>query len=147
MIWPAIRRILGVALGFAIGVATATITLFFLGSRWAAGEVSTYAPETADEVTHLLNEWLGIMAFFMTVAPLMTLLPALAVVVVGEIARLRSLLYYVLGGGAAAVLMPIIMAPSDVAASPTYSAQYFAIIATAGFAGGLVYWLVSGRNA
>jgi hypothetical protein len=144
---PAIRRILGVIAGFLLAVLGAAVTLFMLGARWAAGEATAYTPGNADEVSHMINEWLGVVAFFLTVAPLMTLLPALAVVAVGEIARVRSVLYYILGGGVAAAIMPLIMAPPEVAASPSYSAQYFAIIATAGFAGGFIYWLISGRNA
>jgi hypothetical protein len=147
MILPTIRRILAVAGGFLLGVIAAAITLFTIGAHWAAGEATAYAPSNADEISQTLNEWLGVMAFFLTVAPLMTLLPALAVIAAGEIARVRSVLYYILGGGIAAAIMPLLMAPPEFAASPTYSAQYFAIIATAGFAGGFVYWLISGRNA
>jgi hypothetical protein len=144
---PAVWRILSVLFGFALAVLGATITMLLLGAHWAANEATAYTPEGADDVSRMLNEWLGVVAFFLTVAPLMTLLPALAVVVAGEIAKVRSVLYYVLGGGIAAAIMPVIMAPPDMAASPTYSAQYFAIIATAGFAGGFIYWLISGRNA
>lgn len=144
---PAIWRVLSVLFGFALATLGATITLVMLGAHWAANEATAYTPESADEVSRVMNEWLGIMAFFITVAPLMTLLPALAVVAAGEIAKVRSVLYYVLGGGIAAAIMPLLMAPAEMAASPTYSAQYFAIIATAGFAGGFIYWLISGRNA
>ncbi len=87
------------------------------------------------------------VAFFFTVAPLLTLLPALAVAIIGEVARIRSFLYYLLAGGAAAALMPLISGPPEGVESATYSAHYFAIIATAGFAGGFVYWLIAGRNA
>jgi hypothetical protein len=147
MIWSMLRRVAAVLFGFILAVIGATVTLFMLGAHWAAGEVTAYAPDNADEISQTLNEWLGVVAFFLTVAPVMTLLPALAVVAAGEIARVRSVLYYILGGGIAAAVMPVIMAPPEVAASPSYSAQYFAIIATAGFVGGLVYWLVTGRNA
>jgi hypothetical protein len=37
--------------------------------------------------------------------------------------------------------------PAEAMENVTYSSEYFAIIATAGFAGGFVYWLIAGRNA
>lgn len=147
MIWPAIRRIMATIFGFILAAIASAIILFILGARWAAGEATAFAPETADDMSRALNEGLGVIAFFLNVAPVLTLLPAVAAVVVGEVARIQSILYYVLAGGAAAALMPLIAAIPEAAAGPAYSAQYFTIIATAGFAGGFVYWLIAGRNA
>jgi hypothetical protein len=147
MIWPAIRRVLAVIFGFIFAVITSMVTLFVLGARWAAGEATAFAPQNADEMSRTLNEGLGVVAFLFTVAPLLTLLPAVAAAATGEVARIRSLLYYVMAGGAAAAIMPFLTAPSEAMENITYSAQYFAIIATAGFVGGFVYWLIAGRNA
>jgi hypothetical protein len=147
VIWPAIRRILATAFGFVLGVIAGAITLFALGARWAAGEATAFTPENADDVSRALNEGLGVIAFFLNVAPVLTLLPSLAAIVIGEVARINSVLYYVLAGGVAAALMPLIAAMPDSAGGAAYSARYFTIIATAGFAGGFVYWLVAGRNA
>ena len=147
MIWPTIGRMLSVLFGFILAVIASAIMLFFLGVRWAAQEAVAYTPDNADEMSIIMNEWFGVMAFFVTVTPLLTLLPGFAVVAVGEVARIRSALYYILSAGAAAALMPVLSAPAQVAASPGYSTEYFAIIATAGFAGGFVYWLIAGRNA
>lgn len=148
MIWPVLRRILATIFGVILAAMAGSIALFVLGARWAAGEVSAFTPENADETSRAVNEALGVIAFFLNVAPALTLLPGLAVVIVGEVARIRSLLYYVLAGGVAAALMPLIArAPETEAGSTTYSAEYFAIIATAGFVGGFVYWLIAGRNA
>lgn len=147
MIWPAIRRILAVAFGFVVATLAGALTLFVLGARWAAQEATAYTPETADEMSRFLNEGLGVIAFFFTVAPVLTLLPAVAAAVLGEVARVRSLLYYVMAGGAAAALMPLIAAQSQAVEGGGYSAPYFTIIATAGFAAGFIYWLLAGRNA
>lgn len=146
MIWPTLRRILAVAFGFVLAVLTSVITLFALGARWAAEEVTAFGPHNTDEISRTLNEGLGVIAFFLTVAPLLTLLPAIAVAAIGEVARIRSILYYLLASGAAAALMPLISTPPE-NVHGAYSAEYFAIIATAGFAGGFVYWLIAGRNA
>ena len=77
----------------------------------------------------------------------LTLVPVLAVVIIGEVARFRSMLYYVLGGGLTLVAVPLLArfgGTGDVSALPTVVWQ---VLATAGFAGGLVYWLIAGRNA
>ncbi len=147
MIWPAMRRILAVGFGFVLAAIAGAITLFFLGARWAATEATTFTPQTADDMSRVVNEGLGVIAFFLTIAPVVTLLPGVAAAVVGEVARIRSMFYYVLAGGAAAALMPLIATRPETVESSTYSAPYFAIIATAGFAAGFIYWLIAGRNA
>jgi hypothetical protein len=147
MIWPAISRLFAVGFGFILALIGGAVTLFLLGSRWAASEASAYSPENIDEASRFLNEWLGVIAFFFTVAPVLTLLPALAAAVIGEVARIRSLLYYLVAGGAAAALMPIIATRMGEVEGATYATPYFTIMATAGFAAGLIYWLIAGRNA
>ena len=65
----------------------------------------------------------------------------------GEALRIRSWMYYVLAGGAAMAAIPVLASQrgGDLAALP--AGQYMTIFAAAGFAGGLVYWLLAGRNA
>ena len=147
MIWPALRRLAAVAFGFILAILAGAITLFVLGARWAAGEVASFTPQEADDVSRAINQGLGLIAFFFTVAPVLTLLPGLAAAVVGEVARIRSLLYYLIAGGAAAALMPIIATRPEVAEGTAYTAPYFTLMATSGFAAGIVYWLIAGRKA
>ena len=147
MIWPAVRRFFAVAFGFVVAVLAGAVTLFALGARWAATEATAFTPQNADELSRALNEGLGVVAFFFTVAPVLTLLPAVAATVVGEVARIRSMLYYLIAGGASAALMPLIATGPDGTAGATYAAPYFSIMATAGFVAGFVYWLTAGRNA
>jgi hypothetical protein len=142
-----IRRILAVLFGFMLAAIAGAVTLFYVGSRWAAHEVATQMPDNPDDVSRFVNEGLGMIAFVFTVAPALTLAPAVLAVVVGEVARIRSLLYYVLAGGAAAAIMPLIATRTEAAETATYNAPYFSIMATAGFAAGLVYWLLAGRRA
>lgn len=77
-----------------------------------------------------------------------TILPALALVIVGEVARIRSVLYYVIGGGAAMAAIPLLarFGPAS-AASGGSSLLVWQVFATAGFAGGLAYWVLAGRRA
>jgi hypothetical protein len=145
----AVNRFLMVLLGFVLASIAGLITLFWVGSRWAAQEVATQmAVDSPDEMSRFMSETLGTIAFLFTVAPVLTLAPAIIAILVGELARIRSLLYYVLAGGVAAAIMPLIASShSEAAQSTAYNAAYFSIMATAGFAAGLVYWLLAGRRA
>lgn len=75
----------------------------------------------------------------------LTVVPALIVVLIGEIARLRSFLYYVAGGGFALTAMPLLAQAGASLELP--SPALWQVFATAGFCGGLVYWLLAGRRA
>jgi hypothetical protein len=143
----AVNRILVVSVGFLLALLTGAAMLLFIGTRWAAQEVATQMPENSDEVSRFMSEALGMVAFVFNVAPVLTVAPAVVAIVVGELARIRSVLYYMLAGGAAAALMPLIAAPRQAAENTTYTTPYFAIMATAGFAAGLIYWLLAGRRA
>jgi hypothetical protein len=80
-------------------------------------------------------------------AQALTILPALAIVIIGEVARIRSVYYYVVCGGLAAVSAPLIArigldGPFVVPAIPIWQ-----VFATGGFIAGFVYWLLAGRKA
>lgn len=143
----AVNRILVVSVGFLLALLTGAATLLFIGTRWATQEVASQMPENSDEISRFMSEALGMIAFVFNVAPVLTVAPAVVAIVVGELARIRSVLYYMLAGGAAAALMPLIAAPQQAAENTTYTTPYFAIMATAGFAAGLIYWLLAGRRA
>ena len=77
-----------------------------------------------------------------------TLLPALLLVIVGEVARIRSAFYYVVGGGVALAVVPLLTRIGQPDARVLeLSPVVWQVLATAGFAGGFVYWLLAGRNA
>jgi hypothetical protein len=143
----ALGRLFAVLTGFVLAVLAGGLTLLFAGSRWAAQEVAANMPDDTDAASQFINQALGMVAFVFTVAPALTLAPAIIAVVVGEIARIRSVLYYVVAGGAAAALMPLIAVHGEAAQTTTYNTAYFTIMATSGFAAGLIYWLLAGRRA
>src|SRR5262245_59679089 len=103
----AVNRVLVVFVGFLLALLTGGAMLLFIGTRWAAQEVATQMPDNPDEVSRFMSEALGMIAFVFNVAPILTVAPAVIAIVVGELARIRSVLYYVLAGGAAAALVPI----------------------------------------
>ena len=76
-----------------------------------------------------------------------TLLPALLLVIIGEVARIRGAFYYVVGGGAALAVVPLLTRIGQPSGVLELSPVVWQVLATAGFAGGFVYWLLAGRNA
>ncbi len=150
MILSTLTRIAAVILAFALAALTAIIVLFAIGTYWAAGEIAAHsdgqlAPPGGPE--EFFVRGVGFIAFVGTVAPTLTVLPGLAAAILGEVARLRSALYYIVAGGVSMIVLPVLAMPPEVPLGTLPSAQYIGIYATAGFAAGLVYWLVAGRNA
>jgi hypothetical protein len=119
MVLRTIGRIIWVPISFLIAAALAMLVLVTLGL-----ETITHAVHNLDEADTISAAydvvWQGAI-----IASGATVLPALLVVIAGEVARIRSWLYYMIGGGVA----------------------LWHVFATAGFAGGLAYWLLAGRNA
>jgi hypothetical protein len=76
-----------------------------------------------------------------------TLVPAILLIVIGEVARIRTALYYVIGGGLTLAVVPLLAGLNQPASALDVSAVVWQVLATAGFAGGFVYWLLAGRNA
>ena len=89
----------------------------------------------------------GVVLFAGTVGPALTALPGLIAAVVGEVLKIRSWMYYVLAGGAALAVIPILAAPQTAELAEVVGSHAMTVFAAAGFAGGFVYWLLAGRNA
>jgi hypothetical protein len=71
--------------------------------------------------------------------------PLLLVVVIGEVIRIRSVLYYIAGFGFALASMPFLVRFGQALAWPP--AEVWQVSATAGFAAGALYWAIAGRSA
>jgi len=138
-------RGLVVVTAFCVAAAVALVVLFTLGAMWVGDELRAAAPNDP-LLRHGGAFAFGAVLFTGTIAQAVTALPAFIVVVVGEVLRLRSWIYYVLGGGAALAAIPLLAGASlDDPAIP--AAEYMTIFATSGFAGGFVYWLLAGARA
>lgn len=108
--------------------------------------VQAMAGREPDQV--VVSAAFDILGLLVALTSVQTLLPPLLLVIVGEVARLRSALYYVVGGGLSIAVIPLVARLADpmqfmVGLSPVV----WQVLATAGFAGGLVYWVLAGRNA
>lgn len=144
MMMKALGRIILVPVAFILAGAAALAIIATLGL-----ELVTGALHSAGDETRALTIILDFVTQGVGLAAAATLIPALAVVIVGEVARIRSPLYYVLGGGAALAVIPLLshatMASAD--GTPGVPTVLWTVLATGGFAGGFIYWLLAGRQA
>lgn len=108
-------------------------------------ERMTHALHNNDDAVVTVTTWIW-QGFGLSFAT--TLLLALAVVIIGEVARIRSGLFYIAGGGLAVAAAPLLIEVQrhggSTANLPAFIWQVFA---TAGFAGGALYWMIAGRKA
>jgi len=126
-----------VPLAFLIGAAVTVFVLFTLGLERFTQSVHAdeAGVENIEQVFALIDQATLIFATF-------TVIPAILFAIIGEVARIRSLLYYVIGGGVSMAVTPLLAQGVD--GGPAVVWQVFA---AAGFAGGFVYWLIAGRGA
>lgn len=142
MFWRTLGRLIWIPLAFLVSALLAGLVLVSLGleritqaveGRWQDGDsiAGLYALVLQGEM--LISG--------------LTLVPALAIVIVGEVARIRSSLYYILGGGLAVAAVPLLTRFTDAGGLQMPAAPVWQVLATAGFAGGWLYWLLAGRRA
>lgn len=140
MVLKTIGRLIWIPIAFLIAAVASMLVLVTLGL-----ETLTHAMHNLDEADTVSAAfdvaWQGTI-----IASGATLIPALLVVVVGEVVRIRSWLYYMIGGGAALAIIPL-LARVDPGTMTYALPALWHVFATAGFAGGIVYWLLAGRNA
>ena len=142
MILHAIGRLIVVPLAFVLGAGVALAILLTLGL-----EVTTHAFAGREPDGDMIEAFFRLAHGVVSLAAVATVVPALLVVIDGEVARIRSGLYYVLGGGLALAALPLMAKLGGNVGGDMASARVWTVFATAGFAGGLVYWLIAGRRA
>jgi hypothetical protein len=134
-----------VVTAFIVAAAAALAVLFALGAIWVGDELRAAAPD--DPLLEQGAPIFGVVLFAGTVGPALTALPGLIAVVVGEVLKIRSWMYYVLAGGAALAVIPILAAPQSAELADVLGSHAMTVFAAAGFAGGFVYWLLAGARA
>jgi len=140
--WSTVGRLIVIPIALLIAASVSGFVLFTLGLERITGALQ--GKRSGDDV---------IVAMFdltqqgLLLATGLTLIPALLVVIVGEIARIRSAIYYVAGGGLALAAMPMLARMTESGNVVIPETTVWQVFATAGFAGGFVYWLIAGRNA
>lgn len=142
MVLRTLGRLVLVPFAFVIGAGVAAFILVTLGLEHLTRALHDQKADlgTLEVLFELVSKG-GMLASGAT------LLPALAIVLVGEVSRIRSWLYYMLGGGAALAVIPLFANGPVLDPANAPPALVWQVMATAGFAGGLVYWLMAGRTA
>lgn len=140
-------------MGRAIGRLFVVPLSFLLGGMVAGWVLLTLGLERVTQAVHVESEAGDMdMLFDMVDHGLIlvggsTIIPAVIVILIGEIARIRSILYYVIGGGLSLVAIPLLAGYADPSGFAAPDAVVWQVFATAGFAGGFIYWLLAGRWA
>jgi hypothetical protein len=131
---------------FAIAIAyllacTAAATVLTLGTLSAAG-----GDIAASDISSVALWWvIGVSA---TIMAALAMLPALLVIALTEGFAWRSIVVYGLLGGVLALALGYGIDFAGYLGGPdSIVAREREVLAASGIAGGLVYWLVAGRNA
>ncbi len=135
-------RIIVIIFGLLIAIIVAGVTL----------AIGIVLPEMAamdsDPIERVIFFF---VAFFATgIVIIFALLPAALVVTISEVLRMRSFIYYGVGGALVALASYY---GSDISVQLENTtdvppvANAFQLAAAAGILGGLAYWLIAGRNA
>ena len=142
MAWRALGRLIMVPLGFILATLMSATILFTLGFERLTHTI--YRRDVVIEdwfrTLDLASDTIGLLSTF-------TVIPAILLVIVGEVARIRSSVYYIVGGGAVLAAWPLMNRFGAIGQDPSKLADLWTVFATAGFAGGFIYWLVAGRRA
>lgn len=135
-------RLILVPLGLLLGALAAMAVVLTLGLEHVTVLLSGQRGDL-DRVEAVIDLAFGLF----NIAAVATAVPALLVVIVGEVARIRSSLFYVAGGGGALALIPFLSRMGGATGEAMALGRVWVVLATAGFAGGLIYWLIAGRTA
>ena len=139
-----IGRLLWVAISFAIAALAALLVLLTLGTE----RLTEAASRTSEGDLGELDLWIGTYTQIeggLALLSMLSIVPALLAVIVGEVARIRSAVYWVPAGGAALAAVPFLARLSQDASLALPPATLLQVLATAGFTAGLVYWALAGR--
>lgn len=142
MFWRALGRLIMVPLGFVLAAVVAVFILLSLGMERVTQNIHRrdVDVDTWFSMINLAQETVVLFSTF-------TVIPAILLVIVGEVARIRSSVYYIVGGGAVLAAWPLLNRFGAIGQDPTRLADLWTVFATAGFAGGFIYWLIAGRRA
>lgn len=146
MILRLIGRLLVVFIGFSLAALACFALLTYLGGQMLSTEIAG-SQDIEGAFPEPVMDVFGAFAFMLAIYPATTILPAIIAIIIGEVGRIRSILYYVLAGGAASLAIPLLYVATNVADVDMPTQSLLMIFATAGFGAGLVYWLIAGRTA
>jgi hypothetical protein len=147
-------RLLWVAIAALIASFAGLAFMLAFGLEWMTRIAATETPSDGAAVEgwlSLAEKVLGQASALLPVATAFTLVPGLIVLIIAEVARIRSLTYYLAAGGIAFVGLPVMLrlasGSGGTAAQMPWQTPFLLLIATGGFLAGAVYWVLAGRRA
>lgn len=143
MFWRTVGRIILVPLALVLAAVASVFVLMSLGLERITGALHEQAEQGGDgyiAIFELVNQGALLSSGF-------SIIPALLVAIIGEVSRIRSGLYYIVGGGAALAAVPLLAGYGESGQFALPSPIVWQVFGTAGFVGGFVYWLIAGRTA
>jgi hypothetical protein len=132
-----IRRFFVIVFAYGCACLAAAATIILGAAATADFQPPLDRPEVALLWVMTLATSFGV-AFF-------AFFPALIAILLAENFAWRSVLFYAIGGAAIGLFFGFVL-PTE-SPSPFYVARSTELIAGAGIAAGLVFWLIAGRNA
>ena len=142
MLLRTLGRLLVVPLAFVLAGAAAAAVLLTIGLE----RVTHVAATRKGDISWLGDIW-EMARHGRNLASVASLAPAVLLVIVGEVLRVRSWLFYMLGGGATLAAIPFMARVGQSGMAAVLDGGIWQVFATAGFAGGIVYWALAGRTA
>jgi len=133
-----LKRLLIIGLAFAAAGLAAIVTFLL------AINASLSNPVVGDDLfplTQIFGVFLGGYTLFFTAVP------GAVLVLIGEMLRIRTWYFYVLGAGVAAAFAVFVHGFDFFLLSLTLNRGLGLGVLAAGFVGGGVYWLIAGRRA
>ena len=147
MILSTLGRLIWVPIAFILSAAGTAMLLVMIAKERIFEAMAGRGPDSASlmAIIELMRQGHLLLSG-------LTIIPAVLVVVVGEVARIRSSLYYIIGGGLAFAAVPLLARYGQAGAGASLTAilpptLVWQVFATSGFLGGWVYWLLAGRSA
>ncbi|MFM2422652.1 MAG: hypothetical protein RL291_1182 [Pseudomonadota bacterium] len=145
-----LRRLVLIPTGFAAATAVTLFALVTVGKDRISQGLG-WAGSTGSTDVSIWAAW-QLLALSKTLLRWELLIPPLIVALIGELLRIRSIVYYVLGGGLALAFAPLmfkIMAAKtlNLALIQSVHVPVYQVFAIAGLAGGYVYWYIAQRTA
>jgi hypothetical protein len=138
----ALGRVILLPIAFLVAAVSALFVIISLGQERI---VQALTGMRSDEPP--IDAAFNLFTLAVQLVSVQTLLPALLLVIIGEVARIRGAFYYIIGGGAALAIVPLLTRIGQPSGILELSPVVWQVLATAGFAGGFVYWVLAGRKA
>ena len=135
-----IGRLFLVPFGFVLAMIVALGVLAYFGQERMFGTLR------GADLGYYFEHQNRLLSLLLEVFKVETLMLPIALVIAGEVAGIRNPIYYVGAGGLSVGIIPK-LAWFGIANVLGESSELWPVFASAGFAGGFVYWLIAGRGA